>query len=66
MLGLKRACDHRRQELLAVNWPAPMSNRVAHGCASLSWGGHDAKGIPSWSLSAADFPRTEPEDFEAF
>jgi len=52
--------------LVAIRWPTPINNRLAYGIATLSWGGKNAQDLQPWALGVADFPKTDPEEFENF
>ena len=39
---------------------------MAYGVAAFAWGGKNQKDLPSWSLSAADFPVTREEGFDSY
>ena len=49
-----------------IKFPLTMSNRLAYGLALGAWGGRDVAHAPSWSLTAADFPKMTQEAFDAW
>ena len=43
-----------------------MTNRLAYGLATFSWGGSDYNNLPQWSLAASDFVTCDARDFDKF
>ena len=39
--GLKRACEHGKDLMIQIGWPTTITNRIAYGISTLSWGGKD-------------------------
>ena len=64
--GLKRACEHAKHVMQAVQWPTVVTNRLAYGIAAFTWGGRDHGSLPDWAVSVADFPHCKAEEFDAY
>ena len=64
--ALRATATQGRPKLRAIQFPVNINNRVAYGMASLSVGGKDARAIPEYNLSSADFPLTSEEEFDNF
>ena len=62
--NIKRAGDCARDLMSKVNWPTPITNRMAYGITSLSWGGRTGPQALQHCLTAADFPWTSQEVFD--
>ena len=64
--SLKATSTQGRPQLRVMQFPVNISNRIAYGLASMSLGGKDAKTVPEFCLSVADFPLTSEEDFDGW
>ena len=64
--ALRATATQGRPQLRAIQFPVNINNRIAYGMASMSFGGKDARAIPDYNLSAADFPLTSEEEFDNF
>ena len=64
--ALRATATQGRPQLRAIQFPVNINNRIAYGMASMSFGGKDARAIPEYNLSAADFPLTSEEEFDNF
>jgi len=64
--GLRRAGDGGRALLMDAGWPVPMTNAIAYGLASGSWGGRDVASAAEWSLLVSNFPWCDQEAFDDF
>ena len=64
--ALKATATQGRPQLRAIQFPVNINNRIAYGLSSMSIGGKDLRALPEHSISAADFPLTSQEEFDAF
>ncbi|CAK9031817.1 unnamed protein product [Durusdinium trenchii] len=62
--SLRATSTQGRPQLRAMQFPVNINNRIAYGLASMRVGGKDAKTVPEFCLSAADFPLTSEEEFD--
>ena len=60
MDSLKRMCAHSKSTLKSIEWPALVTNRVAHGFAALAFG------TGPRDISAADCIPARDEDFDNY
>ena len=64
--SLRATSTQGRPQLRAMQFPVNISNRIAHGLASMSLGGKDLRVIQDHCLSAADFPLTGEKEFDGW
>eukprot|EP00438_Fugacium_kawagutii_P005224 Skav210772 [mRNA] locus=scaffold3765:47814:54705:+ [translate_table: standard] len=64
--ALRSTSTQGRPQLRLMQFPVNINNRIAYGLAAMSLGGKDAKTVPDYSLSAADFPLTSEEEFDGW
>ena len=64
--SLRATSTQGRPQLRLMQFPVNINNRIAYGLSSLSLGGKDAKTVPDYCLSAADFPLTSEEEFDGW
>jgi len=64
--ALKRCCASSRHLLMQIRWPTLVTNRLAYGVASLSWGGPTHKTMADWSLGTSDFLTAKGEHFDGY
>eukprot|EP00438_Fugacium_kawagutii_P005313 Skav210287 [mRNA] locus=scaffold475:3020:13981:- [translate_table: standard] len=64
--SLRATSTQGRPQLRVMQFPVNINNRIAYGLASFSIGGKDAKTVPEYCLSAADFPLTSEEEFDGW
>ena len=64
--SLRSTSTQGRPQLRMMQFPVNINNRIAYGLASLNIRGKDAKAVPEYCLSAADFPLTSEEEFDGW
>ena len=64
--ALRGAAAHSRPLLRQLKLPVNLTNRICYGLAAFQIGGRDVASLPRYSLSAADFPPTSEEEFDAW
>ena len=62
--GLRRACESDKELMQAIGFPTLVSNRIAYGIASFTWGGRNRLEAPMWAGTAADFTTAKAEHFD--
>ena len=64
--ALRNLASQSRPLMRQLKYPVNLTNRIAYGKAALAIGGRCHQSRAEWSLSAADFPQTTEEQFDAY
>ena len=64
--ALKSAGENARTKLRQIGFPCNITNVIAYAAMAGEWGGRDHLSIPEYGVGAANFVKTDEEEFDAW